>query len=86
MWARFVPDGSHELPIRVAFTVSTKVGGAVVRNRLRRRLRAICRDLNASQSLPSGAWLFGVDPKAAELSYERLSGAVASSVSKAAAL
>src|ERR1700682_594878 len=29
---------------RVGFSVSTKVGGAVVRNAVKRRLRAICRD------------------------------------------
>ena len=37
------PDASDLLPadaIRVGFTVSRKVGGAVVRNRARRRLRA----------------------------------------------
>ncbi len=30
-------------PTRVGFTVSKRVGGAVVRNRLKRRLREICR-------------------------------------------
>jgi ribonuclease P protein component len=37
---------------RMGFTVSTKVGNAVVRNRIRRRLRELYRQRRAS--LPSG--------------------------------
>jgi len=38
-WQR--EGGNHEsAPIRIGFTVSRKVGGSVVRNRARRRLRA----------------------------------------------
>jgi ribonuclease P protein component len=40
-------------PIRVGFTVSKKVGGAVERNRVRRRLREIVR-LSAAASLCAG--------------------------------
>ncbi|MSO80880.1 MAG: ribonuclease P protein component [Alphaproteobacteria bacterium] len=36
-----------EPPIRVGFTASRKVGGAVVRNRARRRLRAAVREVLA---------------------------------------
>ena len=36
---------SNNLPhARVGFAVSTKVGGAVVRNAVKRRLRAVCRE------------------------------------------
>jgi len=31
--------------MRVGFTVSKKVGGAVIRNRMKRRLRALCREI-----------------------------------------
>src|SRR5579862_1355733 len=47
-------------PPRVAFAVGRKVGGAVVRNRVRRRLRALAR----TSALPAGAWLVGVGPGA----------------------
>ncbi|MFN3350488.1 ribonuclease P protein component [Pseudorhodoplanes sp.] len=40
-------------PARVGFTVSRKVGNAVERNRVRRRLRALVR-LNAERALRSG--------------------------------
>src|SRR5207245_774623 len=38
-------DGSPNEPPRVAYAIGRKVGGAVKRNRLRRRLRAIVQEL-----------------------------------------
>jgi ribonuclease P protein component len=38
--------------IRVGFTASKKVGGAVVRNRARRRLKALAREVLASEAAP----------------------------------
>jgi ribonuclease P protein component len=38
--------------IRVGFTASKKVGGAVVRNRARRRLRALAREVLAREAQP----------------------------------
>ena len=43
-----------EGPARVGFTVSKKVGGAVERNRVRRRLREVVR-LSAARNLRSGS-------------------------------
>ena len=37
---RMPTDGSADADIRVGFTVTRKVGGSVIRNRARRRLRA----------------------------------------------
>ena len=39
-------------PLRVGFTVSRRVGGAVVRNRARRRLRAVAADVMPSHAAP----------------------------------
>ncbi len=38
--------------IRVGYTASKKVGGAVVRNRARRRLKALARDVLAREAAP----------------------------------
>ena len=44
---RLRDDG--DATMRVGFTVTKKIGGAVVRNRMKRRLRALAREL-----LPAG--------------------------------
>ena len=40
--------------MRVGYTVTKKIGGAVVRNRMKRRLRALARDLLPTRGI-SGA-------------------------------
>lgn len=44
--------GAHTGEVRVGFTVSRKVGGAVARNRARRRLRAVAEQVLAKQARP----------------------------------
>ena len=39
------PRGDHDRAIRVGYTVTKKIGGAVVRNRMKRRFRALAREL-----------------------------------------
>lgn len=39
------PREDGDAGIRVGFTVTKKIGNAVVRNRMKRRFRALCRDL-----------------------------------------
>ncbi len=43
-----LPNPSPDAPARAGFTVSSKVGNAVVRNRIRRRLRELYRQAKAS--------------------------------------
>ena len=53
------PDGADEPP-RVAFAIGKAAAGAVVRNRIRRRLRAALRGLRSEGALPTGAYLVAV--------------------------
>jgi ribonuclease P protein component len=69
-WADRDPEG----PPRVAYAVGRRVGGAVVRNRIRRRLRAVVRDIGAD--LAPGAYLIGAGAEAASLPYDELKATV----------
>jgi ribonuclease P protein component len=57
------------MPPRVAFAIGRRVGGAVGRNRLRRRLRELAR----VSALPGGTWLIGAGEGAASASFGELS-------------
>ena len=48
------PRGDSDETVRVGFTVTKKIGNAVVRNRMKRRLRALTRELMPEQGI-SGA-------------------------------
>jgi ribonuclease P protein component len=62
----------------VAFAIGRKVGPAVVRNRLRRQIRAVLIELQQGQAghglpvLPGGSYLFGAHPSITELSFAQL--------------
>ncbi|MHB1930151.1 MAG: ribonuclease P protein component [Acidimicrobiales bacterium] len=64
-----VPGDPTEPP-RVAFAVGRKVGGAVARNRVRRRLCALVRDPDLP--LPAGAYLIGAAPAARDATFAQL--------------
>ena len=66
----FVPAAPADPRVRVAYAVGRKVGGAVVRNRLRRRLRAVVAE--RGPALPPGAYLVGATAEAAPLSFGEL--------------
>lgn len=66
----YVP--ADDTPPRVAYGIGRKVGPAVVRNRVRRRLRAAARALAATPGLASGAYLVTVGPGAADASAAEL--------------
>ena len=59
-------------PPRVGFSVGRAVGPAVVRNRLRRRLRALSTSAARDGRLPPGSYLLGANTTAAELTFDRL--------------
>jgi ribonuclease P protein component len=59
--------------VRVAYAIGRQVGTAVVRNRLRRRLRAAVRELDRSTGgLPTGDYLVALRPEAASADYAGL--------------
>lgn len=76
--ATHLPEGS-DAPVRVGYAITTKVGGAVVRNRLRRRLRAICTEQARSRPgcFPPGALVIAAGPAAVHRTPDELSSDVA---------
>lgn len=60
--------------IRVAYAIPKRVGGAVQRNRVRRRLRAILAEVAADPAhrLPPGALVVTAGPEAAHRSSDEL--------------
>jgi ribonuclease P protein component len=70
----FLP-GDPSIPPRVAYAVGKRVGPAVVRNRVRRRLRAATL-AHRSELRPGGAYLFGASPGAASAPFAEIEAAV----------
>ncbi|MHB1584308.1 MAG: ribonuclease P protein component [Acidimicrobiales bacterium] len=79
------PAGDDQERPAVAFNVGRRAGGAVVRNRIRRRLRAALAEL-APDELQPGAYLVGAGPDAATLPYPTLVGCVGDAVAGAVAV
>ena len=69
---------------RVGFSVSKKVGVAVVRNRTKRRLRECVRPL--LERMNGGLYVFVARPSAAEQSFAQLNRQVGQLLSRAGAL
>lgn len=63
---------------QIAFSISRRVGNAVVRNRVRRRLREAFRYQLIGRQAMLGAAVVTVLPKASELSYSDLESQVRS--------
>jgi ribonuclease P protein component len=75
LWCSYLPDPA-DVPPRVAFAIGRKVGPAVVRNRLRRQIRAVLNEADSNQTsadaLAPGSYLFGAHPSVTELSFAQL--------------
>jgi ribonuclease P protein component len=65
------PDGINE-PARFGFTVSKRIGGAVVRNRVRRRLRALVATLAPGRTRHGWDYVLIARPGAVRRSYQDL--------------
>lgn len=66
------PAAGDDRPPRAAFAIGRTVGGAVLRNRIRRRLRAALRELQRDGRLPAGTYLVGGRAELAELPWTDL--------------
>ncbi|HEX2524719.1 MAG TPA: ribonuclease P protein component [Geminicoccus sp.] len=76
--ARAVPDQS----IGVGFTASRKVGGAVVRNRSKRRLRAIVRELVPQAKIEGTDIVLIARPQTATLPFTMLRNDLSAALAK----
>jgi ribonuclease P protein component len=73
IWVVHAPPSAPEhAGARVAYAVSKKVGTAVVRNRVRRRLRPVMDELGDAGRLPAGGYLVGVRPDVVALPFTEL--------------
>ncbi|MHB1508318.1 MAG: ribonuclease P protein component [Acidimicrobiales bacterium] len=66
---------------RVAYSVPRRVGKATERNRCRRRLREVAREVVSE--LPPGAYLIGVEAGAGSISFEELRRVVVGAMRRA---
>lgn len=73
----FVPGDEGE-PVRVAYAVGRRAGGAVQRNRLRRRLRAVISELGGR--LRSGAYLVSAGSEAKFVPFAELRSKLAKAI------
>lgn len=72
-----------DTPVRAGFAIGKATGGAVVRNRVRRRLRAALRTLLVEGRLPAGTYLFGGSAELARMPWSELVQLVADGVAEA---
>ena len=79
----FAADRGLQRP-RVAFALSRRLGTAVMRNRIRRRLRALLRGL--AGDLAPGRYLFGTRAAASAVTYRRARAELVELLSVAGAL
>ncbi len=74
-----LPDSELDHP-RVAYSVRRAYGSAVRRNRARRRLRSVCRELDAAGALPPGLYLITPQRDLAHLDHAQLTTCIADAV------
>jgi RNase P protein component len=71
LWRAFAPDPAMG-SAAVAFALPKAIGSAVVRNRIRRRIRSALSMVDATQPLAPGRYLWGASTVAATVEWEQL--------------
>ncbi|WP_294239563.1 ribonuclease P protein component [uncultured Sphingomonas sp.] len=78
------PRDDGEATIRVGFTVTKKIGNAVVRNRMKRRLRALARDLLPAKGIAGADHVLIGRQGGIERDYAALTAELAKALTRAA--
>ena len=68
--------------MRVGFTVTRKIGGAVVRNRMKRRFRALAREVVSSNGIPGADHVMIGRAKGVERDYASLRSELAGALKR----
>jgi len=68
--------------MRVGFTVTKKIGGAVVRNRMKRRFRALARELVPTNGIPGADHVMIGRAKGVERDFGMLRSELASALDR----
>ncbi|GAA3264121.1 hypothetical protein GCM10020258_30250 [Sphingomonas yabuuchiae] len=78
------PRDDGDATIRVGFTVTKKIGNAVVRNRMKRRLRALARDLLPEKGIAGADHVLIGRQGGIERDYQALTAELAKALTRAA--
>ena len=68
--------------MRVGFTVTKKIGGAVVRNRMKRRFRALAREIVPAKGMPGADHVMIGRAKGIERDFASLRAELASALDR----
>ena len=79
------PRGDDDPTMRVGFTVTKKIGNAVVRNRMKRRLRALAREMLPDHGIAGADHVLIGRPGGIERDYAILAAELKRALKKVAA-
>lgn len=76
------PRKDGDPAIRIGITVTKKIGGAVVRNRMKRRFRALAAEMLSDRGIPGADHVLIGRAGGVERDYEQLRGELAKALAK----